>query len=494
MANEIHPLLKRGKDIEAMMPYWDQVDSIVEGYHAIKAQGDKFLPRFPDEPAEDYENRLNLTKFTNIYRDTLEGLATKPFEEEISIIKGEGEEIPTAVTEFTENVDGAGNNLTMFSALTFFEGINDAINWIFVDYPTVDSTQPMSVAEAKSKNLKPWWSHVLARNVLEVRTMMVGSEELISYIRLFEPSSDTDPADHVREFFRSPEGVVTWKLWKKNLSAKVKPEEQFMEVNGGTLSIKVIPLVPFITGRRDGRTFKFSPVMRDAADLQIDLYQDESALKFIKTLAGYPMLAANGLKPDKGPDGKPLKVATGPMRVLYGIPDGAGGHGEWKYIEPSANSMEFLQKSIAQTKQDLRELGRQPLTSLSSQLTNTTTAIAAGKAKSAVSAWALGLKDALENALKITMQYMGNSIEPMVNVYTGFDDVLDDGKDVEALLKSRENGDLSQETFHFELKRRKILSPEFNHEDEKKRLLNDIPVDDGTVNDPAPPALPVKKS
>lgn len=485
MVDNIHPLLKRGKDIEAMMPYWDQVDSIVEGYHSIKAQGDKFLPRFPDEPAEDYNNRLNLTKFTNIYRDTLEGLATKPFEEEISIIKGEGEEIPEIVKTFTENVDGAGNNLTMFSALTFFEGINDAISWIFVDYPNVDNTRPMSVAEAKAKNLKPWWSHVLARNVLEIRSMMVGSEELISYIRLFEPASDADPADHVREFFRSPEGVVTWVLWKKNLAPKVKLEDQFTQVGGGTLSIKVIPLVPFATGRRDGRTFKFSPVMRDAADLQIDLYQDESALKFIKTLAGYPMLAANGLKPEKGPDGKPLKVATGPMRVLYGLPDGAGGHGEWRYIEPSANSMEFLQKSIDKTKQDLRELGRQPLTSLSSQLTNTTTAIAAGKAKSAVSAWALGLKDALENALKITMQYMNSTFEPMVNVYIGFDDVLDDGKDVEALLKARENGDLSQETFHAEMKRRKILSPEFSHEDEKRRMLTDIPVDD--VQD-APPS------
>ena len=485
MVNEIHPLLKRGKDIEAMMPYWDQVDAIVEGYHAVKAMGVKFLPRFPDEPQDDYNNRLNLTKFTNIYRDTLEGLATKPFEEEISLIKAEGGEIPEMVKNFVENVDGAGNNLTMFSALTFFEGINDAINWIFVDYPTVNSARPMSVADAKSKNLKPFWSHVIARNVYEVRTSMVGSEELISYIRIFEPGNDADPADHVRVFQRSQEGVVTWELHRKNPTAK-EIKDQFTRVGEGVLSIKVIPLVPFVTGRRDGRTFKFSPVMRDAADLQIDLYQDESALKFIKTLAGYPMLAANGLKPDKNPDGTPKKIATGPMRVLYGLPDGAGGHGEWKYIEPNANSMEFLQKSIDKTKQDLRELGRQPLTSLSSQLTNTTTAIAAGKAKSAVSAWALGLKDALENALKITMQYMNSPIEPMVNVYTGFDDVLDDGKDVEALLKSRENGDLSQETFLSEMKRRKILSPEFNFEDEKKRLLTDIPVDDGS-QDQLPP-------
>jgi hypothetical protein len=446
MVNEKHPLLKRGRDIEAMMPYWDQVDTIVEGYHAIKARGVDFLPRFADENSQDYENRLNLTKFTNIYRDTLEGLATKPFEEEISVVKGDGEEIPAEALEFIENVDGAGNNITMFSALTFFEGINDAISWIFVDYPTVNTAVSLSVAEAKALRLKPFWSHVIARNVLDVRTQMYGSEELLSYIRLLEPETDVAP-EHVREMFRDDNGVVTWKLWQKNNTPGVELTKQFVLVGDGILSINVIPLIPFITGRRDGRTFKLYPVMRDAADLQIDLYQDESALKFIKTLAGYPMLAANGVVPEKGPDNLPKKIATGPMRVLYTKPDGTGNHGEWKFIEPNANSMEFLQKSIAQTKQDLRELGRQPLTSLSSQLTNTTTAIAAGKAKSAVSAWALGLKDALENALRLTMQYMGLDYEPRVNVYTGFDNVMDTGKDEETLLKARENGDISQETF-----------------------------------------------
>jgi hypothetical protein len=161
--------------------------------------------------------------------------------------------------------------------------------------------------------------------------------------------------------------------------------------------------------------------------------------------------------------------------VLYGVPDGAGGAGEWKFIEPTANSMEFLKKSIDSTKQDLRELGRQPLTALSSQLTTVTTSIAAGKAKSAVTAWALGLKDALENALLITMKWMNVQYEPEVNVYTGFDNVMDDGSDLEALGKARERGDLSQETYWAELKRRKVLSPEFKAEDEFKRILNEMP-------------------
>ena len=125
----------------------------------------------------------------------------------------------------------------------------------------------------------------------------------------------------------------------------------------------------------------------------------------------------------------------------------------------------------------MRELGRQPLTAMSTQLTTVTTSIAAGKAKSAVTAWSYGLKDALENALLITMKWMGIDYEPEINVYTGFDNVLDDGSDIEELGKARERGDISVETYWDELKRRKILSPEFDIEEERKRLLDEIPVD-----------------
>jgi hypothetical protein len=36
------------------------------------------------------------------------------------------------------------------------------------------------------------------------------------------------------------------------------------------------------------------------------------------------------------------------------------------------------------------------------------------------------------------------------------------------------------------LKRRKVLSPEFNFEDEKKKQLDEIPVDDGVIDQEIP--------
>lgn len=474
-------LLKRSPDIETMLPYWDMVTDIIEGEEAIKAGGVKYLPEFPDENDKDYSFRVEVGKFTNIYRDTLEGLATKPFQDEVSVV---GESVNPKIKEFVEDVDGCGNNLTAFAALTFFNGINYAIDWIFVDYPTITDADRLSIAQAKKQNIRAYWRHILGKNVLEVRSHMEGSKEIVDYFRYQEPSYGDEPIRvrvYAEEYDEFGKKHTMWHLYQK-IDNPTNEDEEFIEIAQGEMSIGFIPVVPFITGRRDGNRFKFYPVMKDAATLQIKLYQNESALEYIKVLACYPMLATDGLKPKLDGKGVPEKIAVGPGRVLYGAPNTNGTGGTWKYVEPSANSLEFLKKDIDKTKTDLRELGRQPLTALSSQLTTVTTSIAAGKAKSAVTTWALALKDALENALYVTMLWEQKEVpddeQPEVYVYTGFDNVLEDGSDLEELGKARERGDLSQETYWEELKRRKILSAEFTAEREKKRLLEDIPTDE----------------
>jgi hypothetical protein len=486
-------MLRRSPDMVAMLDYWDQTDDIVTGYKAVRDAGQKYLPKFPGEEDEEYKGRLRLTKMTNVYRDIVEGLAAKPFETEVTLADG----APAEIVAFTEDVDGSGNNISVFLYGVFFNGINSAIDWIYVDHPVADETI-RTVADAKARGIRPYWSRVLGRNVLQPKSSMIDGKETLTYMRILEPGSP----DVVRVFKRDEvSGVVRWATFNK-LDNWIDPDAewlldtppagaktQFAFQKEGTISIGVIPLVPFITGRRDGKSFKLFPAMRDAADLQIELYQQESGLKFAKTLTAYPMLACNVVVPAKGPDGQPLKMRVGPSRVIYGGRDGNGQAGSWEYLEPSATSLTFLANDIKDTKQDLRELGRQPLTATSGNLTVITTAVAAGKARSAVGAWAYGLKDAAENAMRYTCMFRGIAYEPEVNVNTEFDDGMDDAADITALISMRQpsgdNGpDISQETLWEEMRRRKKLSPEFTAERERERLLQEVPADTGEDTDP----------
>ncbi|MDT9701987.1 hypothetical protein, partial [Streptomyces sp. P17] len=195
MNEDVDTMEKRAPDMAAMVPYWNKTDAIVEGQDAVRNARQTYLPKFADETSDEYDVRLGLTKMTNIYRDTVEGLASKTFEEEISVVETT-KPVPEEIKKFIEDVDGDGNNLTSFASLTFFNGINSAIDWILIDYPVVDRDKIRTVADKKASGIKPYWTHVLGRNVLEARTIMNNGKRQLSYVRIFEPGLGEQ--DHIR--------------------------------------------------------------------------------------------------------------------------------------------------------------------------------------------------------------------------------------------------------------------------------------------------------
>lgn len=453
-------VMTRSADSNAGLFFLESVETIINGTDAVTAAGDMFLPRLPKETDEQFTYRLSVAKFTNIYSDIVENLAAKPFEEEIKLVEGT---IPEAIETFIEDTDGDGNNITVFSSQVFFNGINEGIAWIFVDYPVVPETV-RTLADARAARIRPYWSIVLHKNILDARVVNIGGETVLSYIKIYEPGSP----DHVRIFERTDTGAITWELWKiENNVATVEDE--------GTLTIDEIPLVPLILGRRVGKRFHVRPPLKAAVELQRILYRQESALEFAKHMTAFPMLSASGVKPQTDAKGNPVPVIVGPSAVLYAPRDGNGQVGSWAYIEPSAQSLKFLAEDIKETKQDLRELGRQPLTAQSG-LTVITTAYAAGKSKSAVKQWGNALKDALENALVITCKWFKiqtAQYDPEVSVYDDYDDLTQE--DFTAVQGMRDSKDISRETLWKEASRRGILSAEFDPDKEAAAILKETP-------------------
>jgi len=218
--------------------------------------------------------------------------------------------------------------------------------------------------------------------------------------------------------------------------------------------------------------------MRAAVETAVNLFKQETELEFKSTMSAYSMLAMIGVTQDKTPDGKPKdKILIGPSKSIIVPPSTTPGQrADVKWIEPSSEILKFLQERIDKTIQQLRELGRQPLTASSSNITVITAAVAAGKAKSAVKAWAYRLGDTLENALNITAMWMAIEYEPTVHVFAEFDDWME-GEDIDALLSMREKGDISAKTLHEEMQRRGVLSSNFTSERETLRLLAELPRD-----------------
>lgn len=270
---------------------------------------------------------------------------------------------------------------------------------------------------------------------------------------------------------------ATWTLYEEREAAQGSGRKEWVTVAEGVISIGVIPMVPLITGRRSGASWRIRPPLKAALDIQLEHYEQESGLKHAIALNNFTMLAGNGVQPPTGPDGKPVTAPVGPMTVLYAPPNGDGQHGEWKWLQVETDGLEFASKHIASIEAQIRELGRQPLTAQSGNITTITAAFAGDKAHTVIEAWALNAKDAIEKALALTEMWLGEAADPEVEIKTDFALGLKDDDGSKDLIEARKNGDLSQATLWSELKRRGKLSANFDADEERKRLLEEAPGD-----------------
>jgi len=484
MADDKNPA-SPSSDYLAMQPYWQMVQTILGGAAAMRAAGEKYLPKFSGEDRDDYEFRRKHAKFTNIYRDIVESLAAKPFSKEVAIVDGK---VSASVKALIEDIDGAGNNLHVFASHVFFQGVNDAIDWIFVDKTPVPTGATRQVE--RDLGARPYWVHVPAQRMLAVYSAVIKGKEEFVHARIHEPETVRDgygevTLNRVRVLNRQPlgdggYGPATWELFEER-QKEHGADKEWVSLGSGMIAIGVIAIVPFITGRRKEGSWQFVPSMQDAAYLQIEHYQQESGLKYASENTAFPMLAGNGVQPPVDASGKVQPAPVGPKRVLYAPPTLGGdstAHGEWKFIEPSATSLKFLADQIKATEQQLRELGRQPLTAQTGNLTVVTTAFAAQKGNTAIQAWALNLKDALEQALALTAKWLGETAEPEVAVHTDFAIDVETDKAADVLMKMRESGDISREALIVEAKRRDWLSPEYDSDADLDLILAEVPGDD----------------
>jgi hypothetical protein len=178
------------------------------------------------------------------------------------------------------------------------------------------------------------------------------------------------------------------------------------------------------------------------------------------------MLSGNGVTLADG-----QVVPVGPRAVLTAPMGTDGTFGNWQFIEPTAQSLTFLQVDLEKHRTEMRNLGRQPLAT--ANLTVVTTANVSMKAHSAVQAWALLLKDALEQAWQITCQWLKQDKQPIINVHTDFGVDFEAGTELDALQKAQASGTISKRLHFEEMKRRGVLADDADWEDDQQQAAEE---------------------
>lgn len=482
-------------DYLAMSDFWGMVRDILGGVPSMRNNCACYLPKLPEESDPDHKMRVALSPFTNIYGDISGNLASKPFAKDLALSEDAAEAIAGAPGKdkvrtggLVENIDAQGNSLHVFASNSFKEGVDKGLTWILVDFTRArqDGARPLSQAEEQAQGLRPYWVHMPPENVIAAYSVAVGGVDTLFHVRVLEESRERDGfgEKHVRRVrvmdraftglsgdgTPSALGPATWALYEEQkVDGKDKPE--WVLIDRGAYSIGIIPMVPVFIGQRVGSSFRVVPPLRDLAYMQVEEYQQEANLKSISMLTAFPMLAGNGVTPPvDAQTGQAIMVPVGPRRVLFAPPNADGDHGEWKFIEPSAESLKFLEERLNTFRDQMRDLGMQPLAR--ANLTVVTTSNLSRKASSQVQKWAILFEDALDRALAITAMWLGIKDETSATLYKDFAVEAEEGAELDALLKAEGQSVVSKRTVAEEFKRRGVLSDAYDFDQEQVRIAD----------------------
>lgn len=451
-------------DVDSMQPMWRIIADVLEGHDAIKAAGERYLPRFEKESREKYQRRLKDAPWRPVFPAALESLAAKPFQKPVTL----NGTPPAAMQTFAENVDGRGNSLSVFARLLFDEAVAFGPGLFLVDYTrSMQRTdgKPLTLADERAQGLRPYWVLIHPRDVIDVRTEWIRGREVIVHARFFERATIADGfaetiVTRVRVMERDPGGAgARWSLWQKPTGGSA-----WIEIDSGLITIGEVPMVMFHVGKRKG-TVSCKPWSYELAHMALEYYRSLARMTECQNFAGWPILAGQGIGKPEGED----KITVGPHVTLFAQATGEGNP-RWEMLGPDAALVAEIAKQPERVLEVFNKLALEP-TLPKSSVTATAAGIDNSRAHSAIESWAIALKNALDEGLMFTSKWLAISDATTANVSTDFAALAGGAEEANVLASAQRRGVISAKTERNELRRRSILGPDAPTDEEEEELI-----------------------
>lgn len=452
---------------------WPLVRALMGGTAAMRVAGELYLPREPAETVDAYEVRRKRSTLFNGYAKTVRDMAGKVFARPIAL----GPDVPPALVGYAENIDLTGRRLDVFARALFEDAEQAGISFVLVDMPP--AVPGATRADDLVAGRRPYFVHVPAERLIGFRSQIVDGVEVLTQARILEDYTvengpyNEDVGQQVRILRPG-----SFEIWRQAVGNDGK--SAWFKFSEGPVSVSRIPLVPVYL-KRTG-FFRGSPTYQDLADLNVAHWQSASDQRTILHVARVPILFAAGF-PDEGPA---LKVGASTLTTAS---------------DPAAR-LEFVEHSgaaIAAGREDLKDLEFQmQVFGLELQIPKPGNATATGAAidqaamNSDLAMMAGALEDALEGAFGFMAEFdgLGRDAGGSLTVNKDFGISLRAAEDVRSLLEMRKLGEISQETFIDEIKRRGVLSDGVEAADERERIADEGPALGDPMalpaNDPGP--------
>lgn len=456
-------------EYDAMLSAWTKIQTVLNGTEPMREAGSTYLPQHDKESDTAYDERLDRCTLMNMTKLTLNSWVGRPFSEPIAL----KEDVPGEIVDLAENIDTLGSHINVFTRNWFKEGVAKAFSHVLIDMPRLIEPEgrTRSLADDKREGVRPYWVHIKPEQLFFAESKVINGRETLLEIRFKEVATKRDgmaiiAEDQIRRLYLN-DGSVTVEIWKmKRLKKNARPEWDIDDTY--VMQIDEIPLVTFYSDR-DSFMYGKSPV-EDLADLNIAHWQSTSDQRAILTVARFPILACSG-----GTD-ETNKIVLSPFKWLY-CPD---PQGRFYYVEHSGAAIGEGRKDLQDLERQMGEYGAEFLKKRPSRETATARVLDTTEATSPLQDMVLRFQDAVENALQLTAKWLNLESGGSIKIKSDFAEAPGGGESLRTLLEARKLKDISRETFVKELKRHKVIEEDFDS-DEDRLLLDEEMLDMGPM-------------
>lgn len=446
--------------VSVMSANWPMISALMGGTKTMREGGKTYLPQWPNEADDSFELRRKSAVLYPAFSRTVEIMAAKPFSRPLAY----GEDMPTRIREWCEDVDMQGRNLHAFASDLMSDCIAYGLSGVLVDYPPAENIRTQ--ADAITAGVRPYFARYAPGTILGWKVEKVNGSDRLVQLRLLESVTEDDGEFGTKEVEQVR--VLTpgnWQLWRKG-------KDDWILYAEGTTTLTEIPFV-FFYGFRKGFGVGTPPLM-ELAFQNVEHWQSSSDQQNILHVARVPILVLVGA------DDSQLTVGGS---AAVKVPQ----DGDLKYVEHSGAAIEAGRKAILDLEERMRQTGAELIVLKPGDVTATQVVSENEANKCALQRICEIFEDGLDQCLQYMAEWVGEQSGGSVSLFTDFGAASLGEASAELLLKANQSGNLSNETLFDEFKRRAILAPELEWEDEQDRIGGQGPAM-GEMMEPEPVA------
>jgi len=448
-----------GKTWQKRSLIFELICDLLGGTAAMRAAGEKWLPKEPSEARQVYNGRLNRSILYGAFKDTIKRLTSKPFSKPVTI---DGN-LPELLEAIRWDVDRTGKDLDEFAREAFSSSLKYGWVGALVDYPRMQ--RGATIADEKAAGARPTFVLVEATQLLGFK--MVQDEQtghhVLDEVRIHESMTETDGAwgeketERVRVYKRD-----TWEIWTKsdNEGEWVKSEE-------GPHTFGRVPFDVFYTNRAG--YLDADPPLEDLAWLNLAHWQSLSDQRNLLRFVRCGILFAKGFSQEEVDNG----IVIGPNNIV----SSTNGEAVLSYVEHSGKGLDAGADDISALEERMEVMGLQPLISRTAKSTATGKVLDESRSSTDIMAWIDDEQAWLRRLFEMAGQWTSVVVPDdfSISIFRDFGIGHQAQEQIKSLTALRQSGDITRRTLLKEVKRRGLLHDELDVEEELEAIESEGP-------------------